>query len=105
MLKSVLREYAAFLHNKGLAMKVAIAMVIGSQITEITRSLSNDLLMPLLMPLLHAGNWHQWSIAYFGNTIEIGKLTDMGLNTLITGFALFLILKLTGARGGPRRER
>ena len=46
------------------------------------------------MPLLHAGNWHLWSIPYFGNSIEIGKITDMGLNTLITGFALFLMLKL-----------
>jgi large conductance mechanosensitive channel len=96
MLKGVLRDYAAFFLRKGLALEVAIAMVVGQQITEITRSLSNDLLMPLLMPLLHAGNWHRWSIAYFDNTIELGKLIDMGLNTVITGFALYLILKATG---------
>ncbi|MBU6354655.1 MAG: MscL family protein [Cyanobacteria bacterium REEB498] len=93
MLRSVLREYGEFFLKKGLGLELAIAMVIGQQLTDITRSLSNDLLMPLLMPLLHAGNWHQWSIAYFGNTIEVGKITDMGLNTLITGFVLFLMLK------------
>jgi hypothetical protein len=26
----------------------------------------------------------------------LGKLIDMGLNTVITGFALYLILKATG---------
>lgn len=98
MLKSVLREYGDFFLKKGLGLELAIAMVIGQQLTQITHSLSNDLLMPLLMPLLHAGNWHEWSIAYFGNTIEVGKITDMGLNTLITGFALFLILKATNRR-------
>jgi large conductance mechanosensitive channel len=98
MLKSVLREYGQFFLKKGLGLELAIAMVIGQQLTEVTRSLSNDLLMPLLMPLLHVGNWHQWSIPYFGNSIEIGKITDMGLNTLLTGFALFLILKAANRR-------
>jgi large conductance mechanosensitive channel len=96
MLKGVLRDYAAFFLRRGLALEVAVAMVVGQQITEITRSLSNNLLMPLLMPLLHAGNWHQWSVAYFDNTIELGKLIDMGLNTVLTGFALYLIMKATG---------
>ena len=90
MLKAVLREYGEFFLKKGLGLELAIAMVVGQQLTEVTRSLSKDLLMPLLMPLLHAGNWHLWSIPYFGNSIEIGKITDMGLSTLITGFALFL---------------
>jgi large conductance mechanosensitive channel len=98
MLKSVLREYGQFFLKKGLGLELAIAMVIGQQLTEVTRSLSNDLLMPLLMPLLHVGNWHQWSIPYFDNSIEIGKITDMGLNTLLTGFALFLILKAANRR-------
>jgi len=98
MLRSVLREYGEFFLKKGLGLELAIAMVIGQQLTDITRSLSNDLLMPLLMPLLHAGNWHQWSIPYFGNDIMVGKITDMGLNTVITGFALFLILKVANRR-------
>jgi large conductance mechanosensitive channel len=98
MLKSVLREYGEFFLKKGLGLELAIAMVIGQQLTEITHSLSNDLLMPLLMPLLHAGNWHRWSIVYFGNIIEVGKLIDMGLNTLLTGFVLFLILKAANRR-------
>ena len=102
MLRSVLRDYGEFLLKKGLGLELAIAMVIGQQVTDITRSLSKDLLMPLLMPLLHAGDWHRWSIAYFGNTIQVGRLIDMGLNTVLTGFALFLILKLTGARGAMR---
>ncbi|MFZ9162651.1 MAG: hypothetical protein ACO21Q_08500 [Burkholderiaceae bacterium] len=46
------------------------------------------------VPLLHAGSWRQWSISYFGNAIEVGQIINMCLNTSITGFVLFLILRV-----------
>ena len=39
MLRSVLREYGEFFLKKGLGLELAIAMVIGQQLTDITRSI------------------------------------------------------------------
>jgi len=100
MFNALLREYAEFFFKKGLAVELTIAMVIGQQFNVVAHTLTNDLLMPLLMPLIHVGNWQEWSIMYFGNTIAIGKITDMSLNTVLTGFVLFLLLK--SLRGSAR---
>ena len=87
------REFVEFFFTKGSALTVAIAFVVGQQFTRIVDSLTKDLLMPLLNPLVPKGSFEDLKIDYFGGAIEIGKLFDTIIEALLVAWMLFLILK------------
>ena len=60
---------------------------------QIVNTITGDLLMHLINPLVHQGDWKDLSIPYFGGEIAVGKLMDVTLNSLIVGWALFFIVK------------
>ena len=76
MLQRWRKEFVEFFFTKGSALTVAIAFVVGQQFTRIVDSLTKDLLMPLLNPLVPRGNFKDLKIDYFGGAIEIGNLID-----------------------------
>jgi len=88
-----LREFTEFFFQKGNALNLAIAVVVGTQFQQIVDSLSKDLLMPLLNPLVRGGNWQSLAIPYYGGELAIGRILDVLLNSLIVGWALFVIVK------------
>ena len=88
-----LREFTKFMFNKGNALDLAIAVIVGTQFQQIVNSLTNDLIMPLLNPLVSKGDWKDLSIPYFGGEILLGKLIDITINSLVVGWALFVIIK------------
>ena len=65
----------------------------GQQFTRIVDSITKDLLMPLLNPLVLSGSFKELKIAYFGGAIEVGKLIDMVIEALLVVWILFLIVK------------
>ena len=85
MLKRWMREFTEFFCTKGNAIYLAIAVVVGA--------LTKDLIMPLINPLIPNGDWHDLVIPYFGGEILIGKILDVLVNSLLTGWALFIIFK------------
>ena len=87
------REFVEFFFTKGSALTVAIAFIVGQQFTRIVDSVTKDLLMPLLNPLVPKGSFQDLKIDYFGGAIEIGKLVDTIVEALLVAWMLFLILK------------
>ena len=88
-----LREFTEFFFQKGNALNLAIAVVVGTQFQQIVDALTKDLLMPLLNPLIRNGGWEKWVIPYAGGQLLIGQALNVLLNSLIVGWALFLIVK------------
>ena len=88
-----LREFTDFFFQKGNALNLAIAVVVGTQFQQIVDSLTKDLLMPLLNPLVRNGGWEKWVIPYAGGDLLIGHAMNVLLNSLIVGWALFVIVK------------
>jgi large conductance mechanosensitive channel len=87
------REFTEFFFQKGNALNLAIAVVVGTQFQQIVDALTEDLLMPLLNPLIRNGGWEKWVIPYAGGELLIGQAINVLLNSLIVGWALFLIVK------------
>ena len=93
MLQRWRKEFVEFFFTKGSALTVAIAFVVGQQFTRIVDSLTKDLLMPLLNPLVPRGNFKDLKIDYFGGAIEIGNLIDTVIEALLVAWMLFMIFK------------
>ena len=87
------REFIEFFFTKGNALSVAIAFIVGQQFTRIVDSITKDLLMPLLNPLVSSGSFKELKIAYFGGAIEVGNLIDTVIEALLVAWILFLIGK------------
>ena len=68
-----LREFTEFFFQKGNALNLAIAVVMGTQFQQIVDALTKDLLMPLLNPLIRNGGWEKWVIPYAGGQLLIGQ--------------------------------
>ena len=115
------KEFTEFFFQKGNALNLAIAVVVGTQFQQIVDALTKDLLMPLVNPLIRNGGWEKWVIPYAGGQLLIGQALNVLLNSLIVGWVLFFIVKAinrsqrmtsTGMDrlrseqgGGPRSER
>ena len=91
--KRWMREFKDFFFSKGNALYLAIAVIVGNQFQDIVNAISGDLLMPLLNPLVAKGGWDTLGFDFFGGRIQVGHLLDVLMNSLVTGWALFVIFK------------
>ena len=69
------------------------AVVVGNQFQQIVDAISRDLLLPLLNPFIPRGGWNDLQFMYFGGEIRVGHILDVLINSLVTGWALFVIFK------------
>ena len=88
-----LREFTEFFFQKGNALNLAIAVVVGSQFQQIVDALTKDLLMPLLNPLIRHGGWETWGIPFGGGQLLVGHALNVLLNSVLVGWALFMLVK------------
>ena len=61
-MKRWLKEFSDFFFVKGNVLALAIAVVVGDQVSAITKSLSSDLLMPLINPFIPSGSFKDLAI-------------------------------------------
>ena len=94
VLRRWLREYTEFFFNKGNALDLAIGVLVATQFQQVVDVLTKDVLMPLLNPLVRNGNWQDLVVPYFGGQIMVGRVIDVIINSLIVGWALFVLIKL-----------
>ena len=87
------KEFQEFFLKNDNALTLAVGVLVGQQSTKIVNSLSGDLLMPLLNPLVPNGGYKDIVIPYFGGEIAIGKLLDTTLEAVIVAWALFIVFK------------
>jgi large conductance mechanosensitive channel len=75
---------------RGNVLDLAIGVIIGAAFTKIINSVVDDLIMPLVNPIMPPGGW-QRLIIYPG--IRLGSFLSVVLNFIIVAFILFLIVK------------
>ncbi len=75
---------------KGNVVDLAVAVVIGGAFGRIITSFVEDILMPLINPLIPGGNWRESTI---GPGIKIGSFAGNVLDFVIITLALFLIIR------------
>ena len=67
--------------------------MVGTQFQQIVDALTQDLLMPLLNPLIRTGGWDAWVLPYAGGELLFGQAMQVLLDSLIVGWVLFLLVK------------
>lgn len=85
----MLKEFKEFA-MRGNVMDLAVALIIGAAFGKIITSIVNDLIMPLLNPLIPAGDWRAMEI---GPGVKIGSFLGTVLDFLFIAVAVFLIVK------------
>lgn len=94
----MLKEFKEFA-IKGNVMDLAIGVIIGAAFGKIVSSLVEDVIMPLINPIMPEGGWQNLII---GPGIKIGSFLSIVLNFIIVAFVLFLLVK--GINALKRKE-
>ena len=85
----MLKEFREFA-LRGNVMDLAVALIIGAAFGKIVTSIVNDLIMPLLNPLIPAGDWRAMEV---GPGMKIGSFLGTVLDFLFIAFAVFIIVR------------
>lgn len=84
----MLKEFKDFA-MKGNVIDLAVGVVIGGAFGTIISSLVDDILMPILNPLIPGGGWQTMMLG----PLSIGKFLSAVVKFIIVAFALFLLVK------------
>lgn len=88
----VVSEFMEFLREyKVLAL--AIAFIIGAASTTLIKSVVDNVIMPLIDPLLPAGGWKTTTFAFGSFKIGWGAFLADLINFVIIAFVVFIIAK------------
>lgn len=88
-MKKFTKEFADFI-NKGNIFELATAVVIGNALKALIDSVVKELIMPLIALVSPSKQFESWTLLNF----KIGIIIQAGLNFLIIGLVVFLIIKL-----------
>ena len=75
---------------KGNVVDLAIGVIIGGAFGKIVSSFVDDLIMPLINPIMPEGGWQTLVI---GPGIKIGNVLSAIVNFIIIAFVLFMVIK------------
>ena len=88
-----IQEFKEFL-DEYKVMGLAVAFIIGAALTALVQSLVNNIIMPLIAPLMQGGSWETATLTFGSVTIKWGSFVGALINFLIIAFVVFLIAKL-----------
>lgn len=83
------KEFKEFA-TKGNVVDLAVGVVIGAAFAKIVGSFVSDIMMPLINPLIPAGDWRSMKI---GDNIMIGNFLGALIDFIIVAFAIFIAVK------------
>ncbi len=96
---SFLKDFKEFA-IKGNMVDLAIGVIVGAAFGRIITSLVDDLIMPLLNPLMPQGRWREWVVE---PGIKVGHFLSTTIDFLIVAMVIFLVVRLLHLRR-ERRE-
>ena len=98
----MVKEFTSFL-TKSNAMALAIGVIIGAAVGKVVSALTDDILMPLISPLIPGGDWREAKIVLSTSTNAAGEITENAilwghflgtvLDFVIIAFVIFLIMR------------
>jgi len=89
---SLIREFLVFLKKFGV-LALAIGVLLGEQVNNLEKALIDDVVMPLLSPLLPSGSWESAVIMVGQAKLKIGHLLEAMLHFTIVALTVFLLLR------------
>jgi large conductance mechanosensitive channel len=91
-MRLVIKEFMEFLREYKIV-GLALAFIMGTASTALVKSLVDNIVMPLINPLLPGGGWQQATLKFGPFAIKWGAFTAEALNFVILAFVVFLIAK------------
>jgi len=88
-----LQEFKDFLQEYKI-MALAIAFVMGVAITAVVQSLVNDIIMPIISPLLPAGGWQLATFTIGPIVLRWGSFLGALINFIIIALVIFMMAKM-----------
>ena len=79
---------------RGNVIDLAVAVIIGAAFGAIVKSLTDDIIMPLVGMLMGGLDFSTLSVTVGSAALAYGKFIQAIVNFLIIGFALFLVVKV-----------
>ncbi|HIG97188.1 MAG TPA: MscL family protein [Candidatus Aenigmarchaeota archaeon] len=90
---SFLTEFKEFLQEYKI-MALAIAFVMGVAITAVVQSLVNDIIMPIISPLLPGGGWQIATFTIGPIVLKWGSFLGALINFVIIALVIFMMAKM-----------
>jgi large conductance mechanosensitive channel len=85
----MLKEFKEFA-MRGNVIDLAVGVIIGAAFGKIVASFVNDIIMPLLNPIMPGGDWRTME---FGPGVKIGSFLATTFDFIVVAFVIFLAVK------------
>jgi large conductance mechanosensitive channel len=89
----IISEFKDFL-NEYKVVGLAIAFIMGAAATDLVKSLVSNIIMPLISPLMPAGDWQTTAIEVGPFKLLLGAFLASFINFVIIAFVIFMIAKI-----------
>ena len=78
---------------KNNVLALAVAVIVGGAVGKVVTSLAQDIIMPVVSPLLPSGEWRTATLVIGKASIKWGSFLGNLIDFLIIAFIVFLITK------------
>ncbi|MBI2464962.1 MscL family protein [Candidatus Shapirobacteria bacterium] len=85
-------EFLDFLKNYNV-LELAIGVVIAGAVKDLTTSIANDMIMPIIGIISPTGSWREIVFTIAGSEFKIGNMMGSTLNFLIIALLVFVVIK------------
>lgn len=85
----MLKEFKEFA-MRGNVIDLAVGVIIGAAFGKIVASFVNDIVMPLLNPMMPGGDWRTIEL---GPGVKIGSFLATTFDFIVIAFVVFLVVK------------
>lgn len=89
----LIKEFRDFLKEYKV-ISLAVAFIMGGAITSITKSLVDDIIMPLVTFFIAAGAWEAATLTLGPIVIKWGSFLSSVINFVIIAFVVFMLAKI-----------
>lgn len=86
------QEFMDFLNKYGV-IGLAVAFIIGGAAGTLISAMVNDLLMPLINPLLQGGEWQKAELVLGPVRLLVGHFVGALINFIIIALVVFVLMK------------
>lgn len=96
--KTFSQEFMDFLNKYGV-IGLAVAFIIGGAAGTLISAMVNDLLMPLINPLLQGGEWQKAELVLGPVRLLVGHFVGALINFIIIALVVFVLMKQLSKTG------
>ena len=88
----VMKDFKDFLKEYKV-IGLAVAFIMGVAITALVQSLVNDIIMPIISPLIPGGAWQEATLALGPVVLKWGSFLGALINFVVIAFVIFMIVR------------